>query len=109
MRKFVTELKGIVSKTCVSTIFLDVVSKVRNAVTAPIPSFSIGSNFICTLSHLFRIYTDFHSKIEKRIWLGKIIDVELDGHSFEGVFDLEEEPLSVTVGVYVVLHQQIVL
>lgn len=109
MWKFVTELKGVVSKAGVSAIFLNVIPEVGNTVAAPIPTFAIASVFICALSQLFWINTDFHSKIEQWIWFCKIIYIELHSHSFECIFNLEKEPLSMTVGVNVVLHKQVVL
>ena len=50
-----------------------------------------------------------HALVVKRIWLGQVKNVEFDAEACACVADTEEEPLSVTVCVYVVLQYQVIL
>lgn len=52
---------------------------------------------------------DLHSVVVKRIWFHQIQHIEFNFHTFRGVTDSEEVPLCVTIGIYVILQDQIVL
>ena len=51
---------------------------------------------------------DLHSIIVKRVWLGQVQHVELDCFSFPCVAHSEEVPLSVPIGIDIVLQYQVV-
>ena len=52
---------------------------------------------------------DLHAIVIKRVSLGKVDDVEGCRSTLSSVCNPEEEPLSVSIGVDVVLKKQIVL
>lgn len=108
VRKFVTELEGVVGEAGVANVLFDVVAKVGNPFAAPEPASAVAAVLVGTLGHLLGIYADFHSKIEKRIRLREVVYVELNGHALGSILHLEKEPLRVPIGVDVVLHQQVV-
>lgn len=104
VRKLVTELKGIVRVAGVANVLFYVVAKIRYSFSTSKPASAVATILIGTLGHLLRIYTDFHSKIEKRIRLREIVYVELNGHPLGSILDLKKEPLRVPIGIDVILH-----
>lgn len=108
VRELVTEREGVVGAAEAADVSLDVVAEVGYLVAASVPATSVGAILVGTFRHLFRVDAYFHSKVEEGVGFGKVLDVELDVSSFSSVFNLEEEPLSVTISVDVILHQQII-
>ena len=56
------------------------------------------------LSFLLRVYKGFHTLLIRAFRLNEVDDIELVGDISPGIANLEVEPLSVVVGVIVILQ-----
>ena len=83
--------------------FSDSVLAVRDVRASSVPSHAI-----LFLGFLLRINCDFHAIVKHRVNLGVVHDVELDGQTGSRILYSEVEPLRVTLGIDVVLHETVI-
>ena len=81
----------------------EVVLLVNYISASSVPAYVLILPLICAVAE------DSHTEIVKTIWLSQIQNIELDLHSFTCVLNFEEIPLGVTVSVYVILQNKVVL
>ena len=107
MLKLVTEAERKVALTVVRLwILFDTVCIVTDSLCATEPA---DCRVFVTLRRLVRVDRDFHTEVEQRVRLCKVHYVKLDRRVLSSILHLEEEPLSMTASVDVVLHKQVVL
>ena len=102
MGELVGKRGSVVLFAVVVDIFSYSIAIVRYSVTTFEPSGSF-------LSHFLRVYTNFHAKIEQTIRFGKVHYIESNCQVFPCVLYLVVEPLSMSVGINIILHKQIIL
>ena len=102
MSELVGETCCIVLFAVIIHIFLNSIAVVRYSISAFEPARSL-------LCHFLGVDAYFHAKVEETVGLSEIHDVESDIKVLSRILYLEVEPLSVTVGIDVILHKQIIL
>ena len=81
----------------------EVVWKVVDISADPVPS-----NLLLIASLQTRVAQHLHAVIVQRVWLGQVKYVELDCLALSNVAGSEEEPLSMSVSVDVVLQDEVI-
>lgn len=84
------------------SIFFERVLIVVNVLT-----YSVPADSLYVLDFVW-VAKDLHTKVVKWVSLREVDDVEADFHAFRGIAYSEEEPLRMSICVYVILKNQVV-
>lgn len=101
MSKRKTEVPSHVS--LLSRFSLKIVLVVHDLSASSVPA------YVLILALVRAVAEDSHSEIVKTVWFSQIQNIELDLHAFPSVINFEEVPLGVTVSVYIILQNQVIL
>ena len=101
--KGVGKCKREVTRSVFAYFSFELIRKVCNILTDSVPTNTLR------LFQFVRKAEHFHAIVVKRVWLCQIKHIKLDFLTLPRVPNSEEIPLSVSIRVYIVLQNQIIL